>query len=174
MAKHSDPIKRFPIAGKMHPVRGGAWVAEGAVVLADVTFGEDANVWFGCVLRGDDAPITIGARTNIQDGTIVHADPGVANHIGEDVTVGHRCVLHGAKVGDRCLIGMGAILLAGSEIGDECLIAAGAVVKENMKVPPRSLVVGIPGKIVRQITDEEVAAFRESAAGYVNQVNLYR
>jgi len=142
-------------------------------LLADVTLGEDSNIWFGCVIRGDDAPITIGARTNIQDGTIVHADPGAPNHIGEDVTVGHRCILHGVKVGDRSLIGMGAILLMGSEIGEECLIGAGAVIKENMVVPPRSLVVGIPGKIVRQVTDEEVAAFRESAQGYVDQVKLY-
>ena len=171
--KHSEPEIRFPVRGKMKPVLGGAYVAEGAVVLADVTFGPDANVWFGCVIRGDDAPITIGARTNIQDGTIVHADPDVPNHIGEDVTVGHRCILHGAKVGDRCLIGMGAILLAGSEIGEESLIAAGAVVKENMVVPPRSLVVGIPGRIVREVTEDEVQSFRESAQGYVDQVALY-
>lgn len=172
--KHAQPKLRFPVQGKMHPVDGGAFVAEGAVVLADVTLGPEANVWFGCVIRGDDAPITIGARTNIQDGTIVHADPGVPNHIGADVTVGHRCILHGKEVGDRCLIGMGAILLAGSVIGEESLIAAGAVVKENMVVPPRSLVVGIPGRIVRQVTDAEVQGFRESAQDYVNQVALYR
>ncbi|HPF14732.1 MAG: gamma carbonic anhydrase family protein [Planctomycetes bacterium] len=157
----------------MHATEAGAYVADNATVLADVTLGKDANIWFGCVVRGDDAPITIGARTNIQDGTIVHADPGVANHIGSEVTVGHRCILHGARVGDRSLIGMGAILLAGSEIGEECLIAAGAVVKENMRVPPRSLVVGIPGKIVRSITDEEAEGFRASAQGYVDQVRLY-
>lgn len=170
---HAQPILRFPVQGRMHPVAGGAFVADGAVVLADVTLGKDANVWFGCVLRGDDAPITIGERTNIQDGTVIHADPGVANHIGSDVTVGHRCVLHGARIGDRSLIGMGAILLGGSVVGEECLIAAGAVVKENMVVPARSLVVGIPGRVVRSISDEEVERFRESARGYVEQVKLY-
>ncbi len=172
--KHpSTPKLRFPVQGRMQIVPGGGFVADNAVVLADVTLGESANVWFGCVLRGDDEPITIGARSNIQDGTVVHADPGVPNTIGEDVTVGHRCVLHGKEVGDRCLIGMGAILLGGSVIGEESLIAAGAVVKENMVVPPRSLVVGIPGRVVRQVTDEEVQSFRESAVGYVQQVQLY-
>lgn len=157
----------------MQPVEGGGFVAKGAVVVADVTLGEDASVWFGCVVRGDDAPIRIGARTNIQDGTVVHTDPGVPNEIGSGVTVGHRCVLHGAKIGDGSLVGMGAILLAGSVIGEECLIAAGAVVKEGMVVPPRSLVVGIPGRIVRTVTDEEVASFQGSAAGYVAQTRLY-
>ena len=157
----------------MQPVEGGGFVAQGAVVLADVTLGEHASIWFGCVVRGDDAPIRIGARTNIQDGTVVHADPGVPHEIGSGVTVGHRCVLHGTKIGDGSLIGMGAILLAGSVIGEECLIAAGAVVKEGMVVPPRSLVVGIPGRIVRSVTDEEAASFRDSAAGYVAQTRLY-
>ncbi len=101
----------------MRAVEGGAWVAEGATITGEITFGEDANVWFGCVIRGDDAPITIGRRTNIQDLTMIHCDHGVPNVIGEEVTVGHGCILHGAEVGDRCLIGMGAILLAGSRIG---------------------------------------------------------
>ncbi|MFT4646887.1 MAG: carbonic anhydrase/acetyltransferase-like protein (isoleucine patch superfamily) [Planctomycetota bacterium] len=171
--QHSAPVLRFPVKGLMQPVEGGGFVAAGARVMADVTLGEDAGIWFGCVVRGDDAPIRIGARTNIQDGTIVHADPGVPNEIGSGVTVGHRCVLHGAKIGDNCLIGMGAILLGGCEIGAESLIGAGAVVKENMIVPPRSLVVGIPGRIVRSITDEEAASFQESAAGYVKQIRLY-
>ena len=170
---HGDPILRFPVKGLMQPVEGGGFVAQGAVVLADVTLGEHASIWFGCVVRGDDAPIRIGARTNIQDGTVVHADPGVPNEIGSGVTVGHRCVLHGTKIGDGSLIGMGAILLAGSVIGEECLIAAGAVVKEGMVVPPRSLVVGIPGRIVRSVTDEEAASFKDSAAGYVAQTRLY-
>jgi carbonic anhydrase/acetyltransferase-like protein (isoleucine patch superfamily) len=171
--QHSAPVLRFPVKGLMQPVEGGGYVAEDARVLADVTLGEDASIWFACVVRGDDAPIRIGARTNIQDGTIVHADPGVPNEIGTGTTVGHRCVLHGSKIGDNCLIGMGAILLSGSQIGDESLIAAGAVVKENMVIPPRSLVVGIPGRIVRSITDEEAASFQDSAAGYVNQIRLY-
>ncbi len=166
-------MTHFPRRGLMRPVEGGAFVAQGAVVTGDVTLAEDVGVWFGCVLRGDDAPLTIGRRTNVQDGTIVHADIGVPNVIGEEVTVGHRCVLHGARVGNRCLIGMGAVLLGGSVIGDEALIAAGAVVKEGFEVPPRSLVAGVPGRVLRELTDEEVAGFAESAADYARKLRLY-
>lgn len=163
----------FPRKDLMQPLPGGGFAAQGATLTGDITLGEDVSIWFGCVLRGDDAPLVIGRRTNIQDLTMVHADPGEPNVIGEEVTVGHGCVLHGVRVGDRCLIGMGAILLAGSSIGDECLIAAGTVVKEGMQVPARSLVVGVPARIIRQISDEEVAGFRRSAQGYVDNVRLY-
>jgi carbonic anhydrase/acetyltransferase-like protein (isoleucine patch superfamily) len=163
----------FPRTNLMRPVEGGAFVAQGATVTGDVTFGEDANVWFGCVLRGDDAPLVVGRRTNVQDLTMIHADPGVPNVIGEEVTIGHRCVLHGAKVGDRALIGMGAILLGGCEIGAESIVGAGAVVKEGMVVPPRSLVVGIPARIVREVSEEQVAGLVASAQGYVDKVRLY-
>lgn len=163
----------FPRAGLFRRVEGGAFVAQGAVVTGDVTLGADVGVWFGCVLRGDDAPLSIGRRTNIQDLTMVHADTGIPNVIGEECTIGHRVVLHGAKVGHGCLIGMGAILLGHCEIGDEALIAAGAVVKERAIIPPRSLVVGLPGKIVRTLTDDEVRAIRASAQGYVDKIRLY-
>lgn len=148
-------------------------MAANAIVTGDVTLGRDVGIWFGCVVRGDDAPLTIGARTNIQDLTMIHADTDVPNVIGEEVTVGHRCVLHGARIEDRCLIGMGAVLLGGSTIGAESLIAAGAVVKENFVVPPRSLVAGVPGKIVRQLTDAEVEMIRRSAEGYVQKIRFY-
>ncbi len=115
---------------------GQAFVAENAAVTGDVTLGPGASVWFGCVLRGDDAPIRVGARTNIQDLTMVHADPGVPYEIGADITVGHRAILHGKVIEDRCLIGMGAILLSGSVIGAESIIGAGAVVTENKVIPP--------------------------------------
>jgi carbonic anhydrase/acetyltransferase-like protein (isoleucine patch superfamily) len=166
-------MSSFPRQGLMRPVPGGAHVASNAIVTGDVTLGEQASIWFGCVVRGDDAPLTIGARTNIQDLTMVHADPGVPNVIGADVSVGHRCVLHGARVEDRCLIGMGAVLLGGSVIGAESLVAAGAVVKENFVVPPRSLVAGVPARIVRTLTDEEVARIAGSADGYVKKVRQY-
>ena len=136
---------------------GEGWVAEGASITGDVTLGHDASVWFGCVLRGDDASITVGARTNIQDLTMVHADPGVPMTIGEEVTVGHRAVLHGIRIEPRCLIGMGAILLSGSVIGEGAVIAAGAVVTEGKVIPPRSLAVGMPARVVRKVTDEELA-----------------
>jgi carbonic anhydrase/acetyltransferase-like protein (isoleucine patch superfamily) len=135
---------------------GEAFVAENAAVMGDVTLGPGASVWFGCVLRGDDAPIHVGPRTNIQDLTMVHADPGVPYDIGADITVGHRAILHGKVIGDRSLIGMGAILLSGTVIGEESIIGAGAVVTEGKVIPPRSLVLGMPGKVIREITDEEV------------------
>ena len=160
-------------AGLFERLDGGAAAATNATLTGSVTLGEDASVWFGCVLRGDDAPIRIGARTNVQDLSMIHADIDVPNEIGEEVTIGHRCVLHGARVGDRCLIGMGAILLGGSVIGEESIIGAGAVVKEGMVIPPRSLVVGVPAKVVRQVDDRAVEAIRRSAAGYVEKFAQY-
>jgi carbonic anhydrase/acetyltransferase-like protein (isoleucine patch superfamily) len=166
-------MSTFPRRGLFRPVAGGAFVAANAIVTGEVTLGEDVGIWFGCVVRGDDAPLTIGRRTNVQDLTMVHADTGVPNVIGAEVTIGHRCVLHGARVEDRCLIGMGAVLLGGSVIGSESIVGAGCVVKEGFVVPPRSLVVGIPGKIVRQVTDEEAALLARSAEGYVKKIRLY-
>ena len=163
----------FPRRNLMRPVEGGAFVAHNAVVTGDVTLGEDVGIWFGCVLRGDDAAIRVGARTNIQDLTMIHADIDAPNVIGEEVTVGHRCVLHGVEVGDRALIGMGAVLLGGSRIGAESIIAAGTVVKENFVVPPRSLVAGVPGKILKEVSEDQVRHFKESADGYVNKIRLY-
>jgi len=166
-------MTHFPRKGLFHPVDGGAYVASNAIVTGDVTLGEDSGIWFGCVVRGDDAPLTVGRRTNIQDLTMIHADTGVPNIIGDDCTIGHRCVLHGSEVGDRCLIGMGAILLGGSKIGEGSIIGAGAVVKENMVIPPRSLVVGIPARIVREVSEEQVAGIVSSAHAYVEKIRLY-
>jgi gamma-carbonic anhydrase len=143
------------------------WVASNAMVTGLVDLAEDVNVWYGASLRGDEAPITVGARTNIQDNVVAHCDPKEPLSIGQDCTIGHGALLHGAKVGNRCLVGMGAILLQRSEIGDECLIGAGAVVTEGMKIPPRSVVLGVPGKVVRKVTDEEVRSFLKSANGYM-------
>ena len=134
----------------------GAFIHPTALVVGDVLLGEGASLWPQAVVRGDIAPIRVGARTNLQDGVIVHTEFGVPLVIGEDVVVGHRAVLHGNRVGQGCLIGMGAMLLSGSDIGEECIIAAGAIVTEGKKIPPRSLVMGIPGKVVRQVTDAEI------------------
>lgn len=163
----------FERKGLFEPVEGGAFKACNAVVTGDVTLGEDVGIWFGCVVRGDDAPLTIGRRTNVQDLTVVHADTGVPNVIGAECTIGHRCVLHGARVGDRVLIGMGAVLLGGSVIGDESIIAAGTIVKERFQVPPRTLVAGVPGRVVRELRPEELAFFTASADGYVAKIRLY-
>jgi len=143
-----------------------SWVAVGAMVTGDVVLGPDVNVWYGASVRGDEARIRIGARTNIQDNCVLHCDPGEPMTVGEDCTVGHGAILHGKSLGNRCLVGMGAILLQGSEIGDECLIGAGTVVTEGMKVPKRSVVLGVPGKVVRKVTPAEVKRFLASAKGY--------
>lgn len=163
----------FPRTELFQALEGGAFAARNATLTGDVTLGPDVGIWFGCVVRGDDAPLTIGARTNVQDLTMVHADTGVPNRIGSEVTIGHRCVLHGAEVGDRCLIGMGAVLLGGSRIGAGSIVGAGALVKEGMEVPPRSLVVGLPARVVRQVSDEELALIERSAEDYVRKIRLY-
>jgi len=151
-----------------------AWVAPTAVVMGDVTLGPESSVWYTTVMRGDMAPITIGAQTNIQDGTIVHVDAGFPCVIGERCGVGHRAILHGCTVEDECLIGMGSVLLNGVHIGTGSVVAAGAVVPEGMHVPPHSLVMGVPGRIVRPVTPE----LRERITGtwqhYVSQARDHR
>lgn len=154
-------------------IAGSAFVAKGAVVVGDVVLGEEVSVWFSAVIRGDTEQIRVGARSNIQDGSVVHADPGFPCVIGEDVTVGHRCVVHGAVIGDRCLIGMSATLMNGVEIGEECIVGAGALLTENKKIPPRSLVLGAPAKVVRQLREEELAQLHFAAAHYVDAGRQY-
>jgi carbonic anhydrase/acetyltransferase-like protein (isoleucine patch superfamily) len=166
-------MKSFPRHGLFHALAGGAFAATNATLTGELCLGEDVGIWFGCVLRGDDAPLTVGRRTNVQDLTMIHADTGTPNVIGEEVTIGHRCVLHGARVEDGCLIGMGAVLLSRSVIGAGSLIAAGSVVKEGFAVPPGSLVAGVPARIVRPLRDDERAAILDSAAGYVKKIRLY-
>jgi carbonic anhydrase/acetyltransferase-like protein (isoleucine patch superfamily) len=166
-------MSHFPQRGLFEALPGGAYRARNAIVTGDVTLGPEASVWFGCVVRGDDAALVIGARTNVQDLTLIHADPGAPNVIGSEVTIGHRCVLHGVRVGDGALIGMGAVLLGGSVVGDEALVAAGAVVREGFQVPSGALVAGVPAKVIRVLTPEERKAFRASAAGYVQKLRLY-
>lgn len=159
----------------LRPFRGGSprvhpscFVEDSAQVVGDVELGEDSSVWFNAVLRGDVNPIRIGRRTNIQDLSVVHVTRQThPTHVGDDVTVGHRVILHGCTVGHRVLVGMGAILMDGVEVGDECIIGAGALLTPGTKVPPGSLVVGSPGKVKRPITEEERAFLRKSAEGYV-------
>lgn len=130
---------------------GGYYIAHNATVYGDVTVGEDSSFWFSSVVRGDVAPIRIGKRVNVQDCVVIHCDTGVANEIGNDITIGHGAIIHGASVGDGSLIGMGATLLSRSKIGKRCLIAAGAVVAPDMVVPDGMLVMGVPGKIARPV-----------------------
>jgi carbonic anhydrase/acetyltransferase-like protein (isoleucine patch superfamily) len=166
-------MSAFPARGLFRRVDGGAFVATNAIVTGDVTLGADVGIWFSCVVRGDDAPISIGERTNVQDLTMIHADTAKPNAIGKDVTIGHRCVLHGVQIGDGALIGMGAVLLGGSVIGEGALVAAGAVVREGFVVPPRTLVAGVPARIVRELKLEESAMLVHSAADYVKKVRQY-
>ena len=140
---------------------GTVYLAFNAVVTADVTLGDAVSLWPGAVVRGDVAPVTIGAGSNVQDGAVVHCDFGVPN-----VVVGHAAVLHGARVGSGTLVGIGARLLTGSVIGEECLIGAGAVVPPHAVIPPRSVVMDVPGRVVRAVTDAEVANIAAIAARY--------
>jgi carbonic anhydrase/acetyltransferase-like protein (isoleucine patch superfamily) len=142
--------------------------------MGNVTLGEESSVWYGAVLRGDMAPIIIGARSNLQDGTVVHVDEGEPCIVGDRVGVGHRVILHGCTVEDECLIGMGSVLLNGVRIGRGSVIAAGAVVPEGMQVPPASLVMGVPGRIVRAVDDRLGQRIAETWAHYVEQARAHR
>lgn len=139
---------------------GDLYLAPNAIVTGDVRCGTGVNLWYNVVVRGDVAPITLGDFVNLQDGAIVHCDFDVPNILEASVTVGHGAILHGIRVGRDTLIGMGATLLAGSDVGEECVIAAGCVVPPGMVVPPRSMVMGLPGKVVRSVTDAEVERTR--------------
>ncbi len=150
------------------------WVAPNATVIGDVHLGERASVWFNAVLRGDNEPICIGAETNLQDGAILHTDAGIPMSIGARVTVGHKVVLHGCNVGDGCLIGIGSILLNRCRIGAHCLVGANTLIPEGKVFPDRVLILGSPGKVVRELSDEEVARLEKSAAHYVQNARRYR
>jgi carbonic anhydrase/acetyltransferase-like protein (isoleucine patch superfamily) len=151
------------------------YLADTARVIGDVEIGEDASIWFGSVLRGDVGAIRIGARSNIQDLSMLHMSYQISNTvIGEEVTVGHNVIIHGARIGDGALIGMGAILLDNCEIGAEALIAAGAIVTAGTKIPPRTLVVGQPGKVVRDLRESEWQQGRMLAARYVEVARAHR
>lgn len=151
-----------------------AWAAPGSTLLGQVRLAEQASVWYGAVLRADLDAITIGARSNIQDGCVLHADPGFPLTVGDGVTVGHRAVLHGCTIAEQCLIGMGAVVLNGATIGRGCLIAAGAVVLEGTDIPPGSLVAGTPAKVRRELTEEEQDALQLSAQQYVDLAERHR
>jgi carbonic anhydrase/acetyltransferase-like protein (isoleucine patch superfamily) len=153
--------------------RAGYFLAHNATVVGDVSVGHEASFWFNAVVRGDVAPVTIGRRVNVQDGAVVHCDTGVPNVIEDDVTIGHRAVVPGTFVGKGTLVGMGAILLGRTRIGRECLVAAGAVVPPGLEVPDRMLVVGVPGRIARPVTDDDLKYMRWLAGHYVELARRY-
>src|SRR3954465_10931305 len=157
--------------GNIHPT---AYIHPTAVVLGDVTLGKRVSVWPTAVLRGDSDAIVIGEESNVQDGTVVHVDPGVPCTIGRRVAIGHRAIVHGATVGDDCLIGMGAILLNGVIVGSGSIVGAGAVCREGMEIAPNSLVVGVPGKVIRQTTDAERERIARRVRAYLGLQGEHR
>jgi carbonic anhydrase/acetyltransferase-like protein (isoleucine patch superfamily) len=152
---------------------GFCWIADSAVLIGNVTVGEDVGIWFGSVLRGDNERITIGTRSNIQENSVLHTDLGFPLAIGEGCTIGHRAMVHGCTIGDNSLIGMGAIVLNGAVIGRNCLIGAGALVTEGMTIPDNSLALGAPARVVRQIDAAGVERLAKSAAHYVDNARRF-
>jgi carbonic anhydrase/acetyltransferase-like protein (isoleucine patch superfamily) len=159
----------------VRPVMGkDVYVAPNATLIGDVHMGDQSSLWFGTVVRGDVFPIRLGARTNVQDNAVIHVTNGrAATHVGDDVTIGHLALLHGCTVGSRCLIGMGSVILDHAEIGDECIVAAGALVTPGTKIPPRSMVMGRPGKVVRALREDDVAWIREAGRLYVEYAQTF-
>lgn len=169
----SDVVRAFQ--GIWPILEQGVFIADTARVIGAVELGQDVSVWYGSVLRGDVGKIRVGARSNIQDLSVLHMSRDLSEtEIGEEVTVGHRVIIHGARIGDGALIGMGAILLDNCEIGSEALIAAGALIPMGAKIPPRTLVVGQPGKVVRDLKEHEWRQGRELAARYVEVARAHR
>jgi carbonic anhydrase/acetyltransferase-like protein (isoleucine patch superfamily) len=158
----------------MPGIHSTVFIAPTAAVMGDVTIGPESSIWYGAVLRGDMAPIVIGSQTNLQDGTLVHVDEDVPCHIGSRVGVGHRVILHGCIVEDDCLIGMGSVLLNKVRVGPGSVVAAGAVLPEGMQVPPRSLVMGVPGRVVRPVDERLTSRIGETWAHYVEQARAHR
>ncbi|MEM7300362.1 MAG: gamma carbonic anhydrase family protein [Pseudomonadota bacterium] len=150
------------------------WIADSATVLGKVVLKENANIWFGAVLRGDNEAITIGVDSNVQDLSILHTDPGFPLTIGTGCTIGHKAILHGCTIGDNSLIGMGASVMNGAVIGENCLIGAGALIPEGKEIPAGSLVVGAPGKVIRSLDDKAIAALNWSAQHYVANAKRFR
>ena len=151
-----------------------SWVASNSVIIGKVELKKDSNIWFNVTLRGDVEPITVGEGSNVQDGSVVHSDPGCPVIIGKNVTIGHLAMLHGCVIEDDCLIGIGSTILNKAKIGKNSIIGANALVTENKVIPERSLVLGSPGKIVRQVTDEEIKSIKENAEHYVANYKKYK
>lgn len=151
-----------------------AWIAPGAYVVGKVSLGEESSVWYGAVLRGDTEPIRIGARTNVQDGCVLHADPGFPAIVGDDCVVGHNAIVHGCEIENGCLIGMGATILNGAKIGAGSIVAAGALIPEGKEFPPGSLIVGVPAKRVKDVSEEQREDIARGVRTYVERAALHR
>lgn len=160
--------------GAMEPqVDADAWIAPGANVIGQVTIAGQCGIWFGAVIRGDNEPVRIGHGSNVQEGAVLHTDPGFPLVIGDGVTVGHQAMLHGCTVRDGCLVGIQAVVMNGATLGRECLVAAGALVTEGKSFPDRSLILGSPAKAVRTLTEAELETLRRSAEVYMTKARAY-
>jgi len=164
----------YELDGAAPRIADSAWVADSAQVMGNVELADDVSVWFGAVVRGDTEIIRIGRRTNIQDMSVLHADAGMPLTLGEDVTVGHKVMLHGCTIGEGSLIGIGAVVLNGARIGKGCLVGAGSLVTEGKEFPDGSMILGSPAKVVRQLTPEQLQGLRLSAKNYVENAQRFR
>ena len=163
----------YELDGVAPQVAASAWVADSAQVMGNVVLGEDASVWFGTVVRGDTECITVGAGSNIQDASVLHADFGQPLVVGCNVTVGHQVMLHGCTIGDETLIGIGAIVLNGAKIGKNCLVGAGSLVTEGKEFADGSMILGSPAKVVRQLSPEQIAGLEQSAQSYIRNAQRF-
>lgn len=170
----SRTIMIYALEQRSATVAETCFVADSARVIGSVVLGEHSSVWFGAVIRGDSDVITVGPECNIQDGAILHTDPGIPMQLGRGVTVGHKATLHGCTIGDFSLLGIGSVVLNRARIGNYCIIGANALVAEGKVIPDRSLVLGTPGRVVRTLTDEETRALERAAKGYVAKSRAYR
>jgi carbonic anhydrase/acetyltransferase-like protein (isoleucine patch superfamily) len=164
----------FDFENKTPTLDKDSWVASNAVLIGKVILKKDANVWFNVVLRGDIEPIIIGEGSNVQDGSVFHTDPGCPLTLGKGVTIGHMVMLHGCEIGDNTLIGIGSTVLNKTKIGKNCIIGANTLIPENKTIPDRSLVIGSPGKVVRQVTNKEIEEIIENAKHYVENFKKYK
>jgi carbonic anhydrase/acetyltransferase-like protein (isoleucine patch superfamily) len=163
----------FKLGSKCPQIHSESWIAPNATVIGDVQLGKNASIWWNVTARGDNDPISIGENSNIQDGSVLHADEGVPLNIGRDVTVGHMVMLHGCTVGDGSLIGIGSVILNRAIIGKNCIVGASTLIPEGKVYPDRSLIIGSPGKVMRTLSDEEVARLANSALSYVENWRRY-
>jgi carbonic anhydrase/acetyltransferase-like protein (isoleucine patch superfamily) len=164
----------YQLGDAVPQIHESAWVAESAQVMGRVQLDQDASIWFGAVLRGDNEPIHIGQGSNIQDGSVLHSDIGQPMTVGPYVTVGHQAMLHGCTIGEGSLIGIGAIILNGARIGKNCLVGAGALVTEGKEFADGSMILGSPAKVVRSLTPEQIAGIRRSVLGYVDNARQFK
>jgi carbonic anhydrase/acetyltransferase-like protein (isoleucine patch superfamily) len=164
----------YTLGDKQPQIDSSAWIAPNATVIGDVRLAENTSIWWNATLRGDNDPIHIGANTNIQDGSVLHTDEGVPMHIGANVTVGHLVMLHGCTVGDGSLIGIGSVILNHAVIGKGCIVGANTLIPEGKVFPDHCLIVGSPGKVVRELSEEDVARLLKSAEHYVHNARRYR